>query len=140
MAGQPRMLEGGLVQLYARALVAIARADEEIGRDEGLALQERIDARSGQAIPLDDLLLTEPLDPAQLADAVRGSAGPFREARTHPAELARMLVSDGVAVVMAKGHVSEHEAQQIIRFATALGCTLAEVRAMSEQLAPWIAA
>jgi len=49
-----------------------------------------------------------------------------------------MIVVDAISVVLAKGHVSELEAEQILRFATALGCTLDEVRAMSEHLAPWL--
>lgn len=137
MAGEP-LIHGPMVQLYARALVAIARADEQIGLEEGLRLQQRIDARSGQTMPLDDLLLAEPLDPAQLAETLRHSGGPFRDGGMHPGELARMIVLDGIAVVLAKGYISEAEARTIVRFATALGCTLEEVRQMSDRLAPWL--
>ena len=54
----------------------------------------------------------------------------------HPA----IIVVDAISVVLAKGHVSDEEAQQIFRFATALGCTADEVRKMSAHLSPWFAA
>lgn len=138
MASEPQILEAGLAQLYAQALVAITRADEQIELEEGLRLQQQIDARTGRPMPLEDLLLAEPLDADTLAEHIRAAAGPFRGGSLHPGELARMIVVDAISVVLAKGHVSEGEAQQIIRFATALGCTMDEVRAMSPHLAPWL--
>ena len=45
---------------------------------------------------------------------------------------------DAISIVLAKGHVTDAEATQMVAFATALGCTLDEVRAMSEHLAPWL--
>ena len=138
MAAESRILEADLAQLYARALVAIARTDDQIELEEGLRLQQRIDARTGTTIPLDDLLLEEPLDPAQLAQVIGASTGPFRGGSMHPGDLARLIVVDAISVVLAKGHVSESEAQAIIKFATALGCTIDEVLAMSEHMAPWL--
>lgn len=127
--------------LHAQALVAIARADGEIGLEEGARLQQRIEQRTGRAVNLDDLLLAETLDPAQLADALRETSGPFRSGSgLHPGELARMIVIDAIEVLLAKGHVSEEEAQQIVQYATALGCTMEEVRAMSAHLSPWFTA
>lgn len=138
VAAESRILEAELAQLYARALVAITRADDQIEVEEGQRLQHQIDARTAIPIPLEDLLLVEPLDPLELADHVRATSGPFRSGSVHPGELARLIVLDAVSVVLAKGHVSEGEAQQIIRFATALGATIEEVRAMTEHLDPWI--
>jgi len=141
VAADARILDETAAHLYAQALVAIARADGEIGLEEGARLQQKIEARSGRPAELDDLLLAETLDPAQLAEALRASSGPFRGgAGLHPGELAAMIVVDAIAVVLAKGHVSEEEAQQIVRFATALGCSLDEVRRMSAHLSPWFAA
>lgn len=138
MAGEPRVLEAGVAQLYAAALVAIVRADDQIEGEEGQRLQRLIDARTSIPMPLEDLLLAEPLGPLELAEYVRATDGPFRSASIHPAELARMLVLDAVSVVLAKGHVSDGEAGQIIAFATALGTTIEEVRAMTEHLDPWL--
>jgi hypothetical protein len=132
------MLDRALGHLFARALVAIARADDQIGLEEGLRLQQRIERRTGGPISLDDLLLAEPLEPHRLAESLRGSAGPFRNAGIHPGELALMIISDGIAVVLAKGYVSEAEAREIVRFASALGCSLDEVRAMCSRVAPWL--
>lgn len=137
MAAESRTLEAGLAQLYAQALVAIVRADDQIEPEEGQRLQQRIDTRAGRPMPIDDLLLAEPLDPAQLAELVAASAGPFRGGSIHPGELARVIVLDAISIVLAKGHVTDAEATQMVAYATALGCTLDEVRAMSEHLASW---
>jgi hypothetical protein len=136
-----RRLDESAAHLYAQALVAIARADGEIGLEEGARLQQKIEARTGRPAGLDDLLLAETLEPSQLADALRDSSGPFRGGGgLHPGEIAQMIVIDAIEVVLAKGHVSEEEAQQIVRYATALGCTLDEVRRMSAHLSPWFSA
>jgi hypothetical protein len=136
--GAERMLDSALGHLFARALVAIARADDQIGLEEGLRLQQRIELRTGGPISLPDLLLAEPLEPHRLAESLRGAAGPFRTAGIHPGELALMIITDGIAVVLAKGYVSEAEAREIVRFASALGCSLDEVRAMCSRVAPWL--
>ena len=138
MPTDARILEAGLAQLYARALVAIARADEQLGLEEGLRLQRKLALRSELALPLEDLLLAEPLDPEVLARALRDEAGPFRGGGLHPGQLAQMIVVDAVEVVLAKGYISESEAAEVFRFATALGCTEDEVRGMTRHLAPWL--
>ncbi len=141
MAADTRRLDESAAHLYAQALVAIVRADGEIGLEEGARLAEKLEARSGHPANLDDLLLAETLDPNALADAIGNASGPFRgDNRLHPGELAAMIVVDAIEVVLAKGHVSEEEAQQIVRYATALGCTLDEIRRMSAHLSPWFAA
>ncbi|MBA3456512.1 MAG: hypothetical protein H0T42_25715 [Deltaproteobacteria bacterium] len=139
MAAESRVLEAGLAQLYAQALVAIARADDQIELEEGQRLQQHIDARTSSPIPLEDLLLVEPLAPLELAEHVRAAEGPFRGGSIHARDLARIIVLDSLSVVLAKGHVSERQAQQIIGFATALGCTIEEVRSMTADLDPWLA-
>jgi hypothetical protein len=135
-----RLLDVGLAHLYARAVLAIARAGDELGLEEGLRLQERIEARSGFSLSLDDLLLFEPLAPLDLASHVRTSASPFRGYTVHPGELARLIVIDSLAVVLAKGYVSEAEARELVRFATALGCSIEEVRKLSADVAPFLSA
>jgi uncharacterized tellurite resistance protein B-like protein len=128
-----------LGQLFARALVAIARADGEIGAEEGHRLEQRLAARIPGPISLDDLLLADVLEPQRIADELGSAAGPFRNAGLDPGELAAMIVSDGFAVVLAKGHVAETEAREIVRFASALGCSIEQVRALCGRVAPWIA-
>jgi hypothetical protein len=51
-----------------------------------------------------------------------------------------MIVSDSIVVALAKGHVSEEEARELLRFAFALGCILDDVRRMSAHLTPFLAA
>ena len=134
------MLDLALGRLFAQALVAIARADDEISPEEGVRLEQRIALRVAAPISLDDLLLAEPLEPHRLAEAVRVSSGPFRHAGVHPGQLAAMIVSDGIAVVIAKGYVSEAEARVLVRFASALGCSRDEIRALCYRAAPWLGA
>ena len=138
MAGEPRVLDAQLAHLYALALVAVARADDQIGLRRACACSSGSTRAPDARCRIEDLLLAEPIDPAQLAEQLVTSSGPFRSSAVHPGELAAMIVVDAVAVALAKGYVSEAEGQQIVRFATALGCTIDDVRRMSEHLAPWL--
>ncbi len=141
MAGHLRLHDVATAQLYARAVLAIARAGDRLGLEEGLRLQERFEARAGYAVVLDDLLLVEPLLPSELAAQLRATAtSPFRGPSTHAGELAAMIVADSVAVVLAKGYVAEAEARELLRFATALGCSVDEVRALVADTAPFVGA
>ena len=139
MAADARITDDGVAQLYARAVLAIARADDEIDPDEGLRLEERIAARIARPFSLDALLLADPLDPDDIVDQLRALAGsPFRHTGVHPAELAEMIVVDSIAVVLAKGHLAEAEVREVVRFATALGCSREQIRQMSDHLEPWL--
>ncbi|MEJ7602203.1 MAG: hypothetical protein WKG01_30175 [Kofleriaceae bacterium] len=135
-----RRLDAGLAHLYSRALLAIARADNTLGIEEGLRLEHRILARTGHPAVLDDLLLEDPLSPRDLAAHLRDTSSPFRGGSIHPYELAAMIVVDSIAVVLGKGYVSEAEARELIRYAQALGCSVDEVRSLSEHVAPWLTA
>ena len=140
MVTHRRPLDIGLANLYARAVVAIARADHELGLEEGLRIVHLLESRVGSPVSLDDLLLEEPLEPAELVAMMRTNNGPFRSNCVHPGELAAMIVIDGIAVVLAKGYVSEAEATELLRFAVALGCTVDQVRQMSYHLRPFFSA
>jgi hypothetical protein len=140
VATSPRPLDVGMAHLYARAVLAIARAGESLGLEEGLRLVERVEARAGFAPLLDDLLLFEPLSPSELAAQLRSSASPFRGTSIHPGELAALIVTDAISVVLAKGYVAEAEARELVRFATALGCTIDEIRKLSGSAAPFLSA
>jgi hypothetical protein len=132
-----RPLDIGLAYIYARAVLAIARADHELGLEEGLRIVRLLEDRSGQPVSLDDLLLEDSLDPAELVAMMRQTSGPFRGNCVHPGELAAMIVMDSIAVILAKGYVSEAEARELLRFAGALGCSAEEVRGMSAHLLPF---
>ncbi|MGN6109768.1 MAG: hypothetical protein ACTHU0_31965 [Kofleriaceae bacterium] len=137
---RPRLLDAELAQLYARAVLAIARADDEIELEEGLRLVAYLEARTGGPVSLDDLLLAEPLEASELVAQLRSPTSPFRGAGIHPGELAAMIVHDSIAIVLAKGYVAEEEARQLLVFATALGCSVDDVRDMSSHLVPFLAA
>ncbi|MCX5742025.1 MAG: hypothetical protein NT062_05955, partial [Proteobacteria bacterium] len=106
--------------------------------EEGARLESCIAARTAHSMRIDDLLLSDPLDPAQLADALRVAPAPFRGSGPPHGELALMIVRDGLDVVLGKGYVSEAEGNKIIRFASALGCSDDELRSMSAHLALWL--
>jgi hypothetical protein len=123
-----------LAQLYALALVAIARADTEIGFEEGLRLQQRIGDRCEVPLRIEDLLFEPTLSPEQLRDYASG--GPFRGAAA-PAQLAEWLVADGMSVVLAKGHVTQREANVLWRFADALGVSREDFRRLTSAASRW---
>lgn len=126
--------------LYARALVAIARADHSIELEEGARLAQRIATRCTVPLRIEDLLLEPPLSPEQLAQQMNYSDGPFRSSQIHPRELGAALVSDGVAIMLAKGHATETEADRLWRFAEALGVSSDEFRELTLAVAPWFPA
>jgi hypothetical protein len=123
--------------LYARALVAVARADHAIEFEEGLRLAERIRVRCQMPLNLEDLLLEPALSPEQFAQQAGMRDGPFRSSQIHPRELAAALVEDGVAIMLAKGHATETEADRLWRFAEALGLSSDDFRALTQAVAPW---
>ena len=129
--------DGELAQLYARALVAIARADTEIGLEEGMRLQQRIEQRCEVPLRIEDLLFEPTLHPDQLRDYASG--GPFRGA-AHPAQMAEWLVADGLSVVLAKGHVTQAEASALWRFADALGVSRDDFRRLTASVSKWFPA
>lgn len=138
-----RILDPGLAQLYARAVLAITRARHHIQPEEGRRLVARLEARCGGPVgpvALADLLLAEPLEPGELAAELRAALPPFRGDGLHPSELAAVIVDDSIAAALAKGYVSEEEARELLRYASALGCSVDDVRAMSVHLVPFLAA
>src|SRR3954471_18688664 len=76
------MFDYDLAQLYARALIAIARADGQISGEEGQLLQRVIDARSAEPLQLDELMFDPAVTPEELATLVK--ADPFRGYTMHP--------------------------------------------------------
>ena len=128
------LLDADLKQLYARALIAIARAEGSIDSDEGERLGERISERSGLA--LEDLLLERSLQPEELADAINDARGPFRSASVRADEVARALIEDALYVALAKGHVTPEEGHRMWRYAMALGLSSDEFRALTVRWLP----
>jgi hypothetical protein len=125
-----------LAALYARALVALARADGDITFEEGLRLQQCIADRCEVPLRIDDVLFEPTLSPRQLADYLSASAGPFRGS-AHPDRLAEWIVSDGLSVILAKGHMSAQEATLLSRFAEELGVSRDEFQRLIAHAAPW---
>jgi len=126
------LLSSDLKQLYARALVSIARADGHIDTDEGARLEQRIAERTDLAV--EDVLLEHSLLPDELAEALSG--GPFRGTSVRADELARMLVEDAMYVALGKGHVTSEEAGRLRRYATALGLSDDLFRTLTQRWIP----
>ena len=132
-----RVLPADLAQLYAQAILAITRADDHVSDEEGHQLQAKIEERSAKVIDFGDLLLADPLPPSVLSALVDGAQSPFRASGISAGELAQILVTDAVEVLLAKGYIADSEADAIFNYATALGCTRADITAMSRHLGPW---
>lgn len=125
-----------LAALYARALVAIARTDGDITFEEGLRLQQCIADRCEVPIRIDDVLVEPTLSPAQLADYLSANGGPFRGS-AHPAQLAEWIVTDGLSVILAKGHMSAQEAALLSRFGATLGVSAADFLRLTASARRW---
>jgi hypothetical protein len=120
-------------QLYARALIAIVRAEGSIDNEEAERLAERIALRSGLGV-FEDLLLARSLQPEELVDAIRG--GPFRGESVPGEQIGRMLVEDALYVVLAKGSVTPEEGHRMWRYAMALGVSPDEFRTLTHRWLP----
>jgi tellurite resistance protein len=127
------LLSEDIKQLYARALIAIVRAEGSIDNDEAERLAERIELRSGLGV-FEDLLLARSLQPDELASAIRG--GPFRGESVQGEQIARMLVEDALYVSLAKGHVTPEEGHRMWRYAMALGLSSDEFRTLTHRWLP----
>jgi hypothetical protein len=126
------LLSEDLKQLYARALIAIVRAEGSIDGEEGERLVERVDLRSGMV--LEDLLLARSLQPEELVAAISG--GPFRGESVRADQVGRLLVEDALYVALGKGHVTPEEGHRMWRFAMALGLSDDEFRTLTHRWLP----
>lgn len=125
-------LDEDLKQLYARALIAVTRADGTIDGEEGERLGERIATRA--QLSLEDLMLAPSLSPEELSAAFLG--GPFRGTSVPAGELARLLVEDAIYVALGKGHVTSEEGARLLRYATALGLSADDFRQLTSRYIP----
>lgn len=122
-------IDGEVAQLYAGALQAIARVDHEITPEEGARLRALVEARTAAEIDYEESWFTK-VTPERLAAAVPAAA-----ARA----IGLALVSDAVALATADGDLRGVEAQAILRYARALGCSAADVAAATRLLDEWLA-
>ena len=135
MAHLPPIRDRALADAYGRAVLAVIRADDDIGLEESLRLQARLRQRLGDAFDLETLLLAPPITATELAHHAGGD--PFRAGGVHPGALAAALVADCLAIALAKGDVDEREARALIAFARALGLADAELHRHAP-LRPWL--
>ncbi|MBK7071712.1 MAG: hypothetical protein IPH44_05350 [Myxococcales bacterium] len=136
MAHLPPIRDHALADAYGRAVLAVVRADDDIGLEESLRLQARLRQRLGDGFDLEALLLAPAITAAELAGL--GGGDPFRAGGVHPGALAHALVADCLAIALAKGHVDEREAHALIEFARALGLADRDLLHQAPALRPWL--
>lgn len=136
MAHLPPIRDHALADAYGRAVLAVVRADDDIGLEESLRLQARLRQRLGDAFDLEALLLAPAITASELAGLSGGD--PFRAGGMHPGALAHALVADCLAIALAKGHFDEREAHALIAFARALGLADRELVRQAPALRPWL--
>jgi len=122
------LLDGDVAQLYAGALEAIARVDGEVTPEESARMRELIGKRTQAAIDYEALFF-EKATPDKLAGKV-----PAADRRM----VGRALAADTVALATADGDLNGAEAQAIMRFLRALGCTPADIAAETNELNEWL--
>lgn len=122
------ILDGDVAQLYAGALEAIARVDGEVTPEEGGRMRDLIGKRT-QAVIDYEALFFEKTTPDKLAGKV-----PAADRRM----VGRALAADAVELATVDGDLNGSEAQAIMRFLRALGCTPADVAAETNQLNEWL--
>ena len=124
------VLNDEIGQLYAGALIAIARVDGEIGPEEGAHLRELVAKRTGVAIDYEASFFHKVRPEELYAAAVKAGLA--------PRELGKALAGDAVALSAADGDLNSHEAQEILRYLRALGCTSEDVASVTRDLDEWL--
>ncbi len=117
-------------QAYAQALLAIARVDREVSPEESSRVRELVASRTPVTVDFEASFF-EKMTPEKLAAAAL-------EFKVDGRALGRMLVADGVMLATSDGDLNSVEAQIILRFARALGCTDLDVGAETKQLDEWL--
>ena len=121
-----------LGQAYAQALLAIARSDREINPEEANRVRELVRVRSASAVAVDfEASFFGKLTPEALAEAAT-------KANANGREVGKWLVADAMALAAADHDVKSREAQTILRFARALGCTDEDIGAVTQELNEWL--
>ena len=125
-------LNAELGQIYAQALVAIARVDGEIGGEEGARLRELVANRTSVEID-HEASFFEKVTPDALAAAV-GRASQRARTRASVARWSAMRSRSPPPTATS----TAVEAQAILRYARALGCTDEEIGAETRELDEWL--
>jgi tellurite resistance protein len=130
------MLDDDLGQLYAQALLTVARVDGEIGPEEGARLRDLVATRTD--VPIDyEASFFHKVTSDELAAAVeKASQGAYRTPATAITgrEIGRAFVHDAISLATADGELNGPEAQTILRYARALGCSATDIRAETNEL------
>ena len=117
-----------LGQFYARALVAIARADGVIDAGQGARLERCLTARLNEPVALAELLFEPPLRVSELPaifESGQLAQGPFRSTQIDRREIAEMFLADALVVV---GDALEAKVEVVlVRIAKALGLSPADI-------------
>lgn len=132
------ILDDELGRVYARALVAIARADGELVLDEILRLRTLVAHRLGRDVDDAALFGADATIDELVAVVHRQHGDPFRTSGLAPRALGRLLIIDGLSLALADGHVCAEEVAILDAMARALGCTDDDLAEMRARLPPWV--
>jgi len=113
-----------LGQVYAQALLAIARVDREISPEESSRVRELVAARSTVTVDFEASFF-EKMTPERLANEVP---------KPDHVTFAQLLIADGVSLATVDGDLNSAEANAILRFARTLGCSAFEISSVTRQL------
>jgi hypothetical protein len=119
----PLLLDAALAQELVGGLLAVCRADGNVGHECFAELRE-IAREIAPAVRVDDaaFLLDVHVTPRSLAQAVRERMPPFRSSGQSGADdIARTFLRVALRAARVDGDLSEAEARAILSFAAALG-------------------
>jgi tellurite resistance protein len=119
-------LDDELGQQYAQALIAVARVDGEITAAEGARLRQLVAQHTSVEIDYEASFFHK-----VTADEFAASV---RKAGIDHREVGRAFAADATALAMSDGDLNGGEAQAILRYVHALGCTNDDIRSATREL------
>jgi hypothetical protein len=122
-------LPAELGQVYAQALLAIARVDREVQPEEAARVRELVARRSTVEVDFEASFFGK-LAPEKLGEAAKAAG-------VDPVQLGRALVADGVELATTDGDLNSVEAHAILRYARAL-CSDGDIGAVTHELDEWL--
>ena len=133
----PLLLDAALAQELVGGLLAVCRADGNVGHECFAELRE-IARELAPTVQVDDaaFLLDVHVTPRSLARAVSERRPPFRTSgRSEPDDIARTFLRVALRAARVDGDLSEAEARSILSFASALG--VSDVGPLDRVLDAW---
>jgi len=123
-------LNDSLAQLYAQALIEVARIDGEITPEEGALLRTLIAQHSSIDIDYEQSFFHK-VTTDELASTMKAAGIDARE-------VGRTFAGDAVRLALGDGDLNSAEAQAILRYVRALGCSNDDISQVTRELDEWL--